>query len=91
MLDRNPSTRLGAVNGINEIKNHPFFTQIEFDMVLKKKLIAPFKPDISDKYDVQNFDEEFTSEDIVQSMIPEKNLELIKKNQDRFKDFNIKK
>ena len=90
LLDRNPSTRLGAKGGINEIKSHPFFTTIDFDLVFKKKLNAPFRPEISDKYDVQNFDDEFTSEDVAQSLIPDKSLELIKKNQDKFKDFNKK-
>jgi serine/threonine protein kinase len=90
LLDRNPTTRLGAKGGIAEIKAHPFFASIDFDLVHKKRLNAPFKPVIEDKYDVQNFDEEFTTEEIAQSMIPEKNLELIKKNQDKFRDFNKK-
>ena len=38
--------------------------------------------------DVTNFDEEFTSEDVVTSEIPEKNLELIKRNQDQFEEFS---
>jgi len=50
-------------------------------------LNSPFKPDIQDKVDVSNFDEEFTGEDIEQSMIPERNLDMIKKNQEKFKDF----
>ncbi len=56
-------------------------------MVLKKKINAPFKPDVSNKYDVQNFDEDFTSEEISQTPIPTKNLESIKKNQEKFKEF----
>ena len=38
--------------------------------------------------DVTNFDEEFTSEEVVTSEIPEKNLELIKRNQDQFEEFS---
>lgn len=86
-MDRNPSTRLGAKGGLNDIKNHPFFATIDFDLVLQRKINAPFKPEISNKFDVQNFDEEFTSEEIAQSLIPDKNLELIKKNQEKFKEF----
>ena len=37
--------------------------------------------------DVTYFDEEFTSEDTGMSFIPEKNLDIIKANQDKFKDF----
>ena len=51
-------------------------------------MAAPFIPIINNEYDVQNFDEEFTSEDVQQSVIPEKNLALIKKNQDKFNDFS---
>jgi hypothetical protein len=38
--------------------------------------------------DVTNFDEEFTSEEVVTSEITEKNLELIKRNQDQFEEFS---
>jgi len=87
LLDRNPNSRLGSRNGLSEIKGHPFFASIDFDLVLQKKLSSPFKPEINNKYDVQHFDEEFTNEDISESMIPERNLEIVKKNQDKFKEF----
>lgn len=38
LLDRNPNTRLGAGN-INDIKQHPFFAHIDFDLVYKKKVL----------------------------------------------------
>lgn len=87
-LDRNPSTRLGAKTGVNEFKNHPFFAKLDFDLVLQKKLPAPFKPELSGKMDIRNFDEEFTLENVEQqSFIPEKGINLIKKNNDKFKVF----
>jgi hypothetical protein len=51
-------------------------------------LNSPFKPEINGKYDVSNFDEEFVSEEINDTFISEKKLELIKKNQDKFKEFS---
>ncbi len=48
---------------------------------------APFRPDLNNKYDVQYFDTDFTCEEISQTPIPKKNLEQIKKNQEKFKDF----
>lgn len=86
-LDRNQSTRMGSRQGLSEFKNHPFFAKIDFELVFSKKINAPFVPEISGKADVRNFDEEFTNETIEQSLIGQKNLDLIKKNNDKFKDF----
>ena len=86
LLERNVKKRLGY-NGIKEIKEHPFFKDIDFNLIEQKKIPAPFVPKINDKMDVTYFDEECTSEDTGMSFIPEKNLDIIKANQDKFKDF----
>ena len=88
LLDRKVQTRLGSKTGIEEIKKHPFFATIDFNMILQKKYPAPFIPNLNDQTDVQYFDEEFTSEDTEMSYIPQKNMEVIKANQNKFKDFN---
>jgi len=41
LLDVNPSTRLGA-NGVQEIKNHPFFTAIDWNKIFRKEISPPF-------------------------------------------------
>ena len=86
LLERNVKKRLGY-NGIKEIKEHPFFKDIDFNLIEQKKIPAPFVPKINDKMNVTYFDDEFTSEDTGMSFIPEKNLDIIKANQDKFKDF----
>ena len=88
LLIKKQDKRLGANKGFEEIKVHPFFQGFDFDALLNKKLEAPFIPKLSGKLDVRNFDEEFTSEEIATSVIPEKNLEFIKRNQDQFDEFN---
>ena len=88
LLIKKQDKRLGANKGFEEIKVHPFFQGFDFDALLNKKLEAPFIPKLSGKLDVRNFDEEFTSEEIATSVIPEKNLEFIKINQDQFDEFN---
>ena len=88
LLDRNVKTRLGSNKGIEEIQSHPFFSTMDFKEVLQKKIPAPFIPTIKDETDVQYFDEEFTSENTDMSYIPQKNIEVIKANQNKFKDFS---
>jgi len=87
LLDKNKETRLGSKKGFYDIKNHAFFQQMDFDSLLSKKLPAPYIPLLRNKYDVQNFDEEFTSEnpDDV-SVINRDSLDLVKSHQEKFFD-----
>ena len=45
-------------------------------------------PEISGNLDVHNFDEEFTGEEIQMTMISDSAMNLIKKNQNKFKEFD---
>ena len=49
-----PKKRLGT-NGVEEIKNHPFFKNIDFQRVYKKDYTAPFIPES----DIKNGQEGF--------------------------------
>jgi len=88
LLIKNQKERFGINGGFDEIKKHPFFKDIDFKALEAKKIEAPFKPVLEGSLDVRNFDEEFTSEDLVSSEINEQSMELIKNNQDKFEDFN---
>lgn len=61
LLNRNPIERLGASGG-SQVKNHPFFSSIDWDAMMRREVTPPFNPcrnqDISDS---DNFEKEFTN------------------------------
>ncbi len=54
LLQRKPKKRLGY-NGIEEIKNHPWMKDIEWELLYRKKIEAPFVPPTSK----ENFDKRY--------------------------------
>ncbi|KAG0241995.1 AGC protein kinase Gad8 [Actinomortierella wolfii] len=68
LLTRDPNQRLGN-NGSSAIKQHPFFKPISFTQLMAKKIQPPFKPSVSSAIDTSNFDEEFTSEEPLDSVV----------------------
>ncbi|KAG0307620.1 AGC protein kinase Gad8 [Dissophora globulifera] len=68
LLTRDPNQRLGN-NGSSAIKQHPFFEPISFPLLMAKKIQPPFKPSVSSAIDTSNFDEEFTSEEPLDSVV----------------------
>lgn len=45
LLITNRKKRLGSHNDIKEILQHPFFSDVNIDKMLKKELMPPYKPD----------------------------------------------
>ena len=46
--------------GIDDIKSHPFFESLDFNLIIQKKISPPFKPNLTNKTDVQYFDDKYT-------------------------------
>ncbi|KAF8212600.1 kinase-like domain-containing protein [Mycena galopus ATCC 62051] len=44
LLNRNPKHRLGALRGIGGLKQHPFFSSIDWAALAQKHVTPPFKP-----------------------------------------------
>jgi protein-serine/threonine kinase len=61
LLNRNPKHRLGSQGDARELRAHPFFNDIDWDLLRLKKIPPPFKPHISSETDTSNFDPEFTN------------------------------
>ncbi len=70
LLDRDPHKRLGSgPTDFEEIKSHPYFSSIDFDKLMRKEIKPPFKPNVADGQDVQNFDTCFTLEEARDSVV----------------------
>ncbi|CAD8076208.1 unnamed protein product [Paramecium sonneborni] len=61
LLQNDPTKRLGA-NGSQEIKNHEFFREIDWDRLYNKQIQPPFKPKVFGHKDLRHFDDMFTQE-----------------------------
>ncbi|XP_047668219.1 ribosomal protein S6 kinase alpha-2 isoform X2 [Tachysurus fulvidraco] len=62
LFKRNPTNRLGAgPDGVEEIKRHHFFANIDWNKLYRKEIKPPFKPAVGRPEDTFHFDPEFTS------------------------------
>ena len=61
LLNRNPKHRLGAKRDAEELKEHVFFADIDWNAMMNKMVVPPFKPKLKNIRDVSNFDPEFTN------------------------------
>lgn len=57
LLSREVQTRLGNLKGgAEDIKQHKWFQDIDFDALMKRQLKAPWVPKVSGIADTSNFD-----------------------------------
>jgi serine/threonine protein kinase len=57
LLTKNPEQRLGSQGGVNEIKEHPWLADVDWDQIMRKEIEPPFKPFLHRS----NFDPEYTN------------------------------
>ena len=76
-----PKKRLGY-NSVDEVKNHPFFKDIDFDKVLNKEYKPPFIPKLDSETDLKYFDEIFTNNEIKEEKEENKEKEENEKNEE---------
>jgi protein kinase A len=85
MLQRRPPERLGCLaGGYRDIKNHAWLQEVNFGKLIKKKIQAPWVPDIKDPLDTSNFEslDDAEDEDFLKGKSP-----LTAKEQLVFQDF----
>jgi len=74
LLTRDSSQRLG-MRGAENIKSHFFFSRhIDWLLLMQKKIKPPFKPSVASAIDTSNFDQVFTSEIPLDSVVEDHNL-----------------
>ncbi|KAI8904766.1 kinase-like domain-containing protein [Gorgonomyces haynaldii] len=69
LLERDPSKRLGSgPEDAEEIKRHPFFVDTDWVNLSRRQVQPPFRPELNSDQDTGNFDPEFTSTAIQNSV-----------------------
>ncbi|XDV46230.1 hypothetical protein PO909_014155 [Leuciscus waleckii] len=68
LLQKDRTKRLGFTDDFTEIKNHMFFSPINWDDLNAKKLTPPFNPNVTGPNDLRHFDPEFTDEPVPNSI-----------------------
>ncbi|EHB04654.1 Protein kinase C iota type [Heterocephalus glaber] len=65
-LNRDPKERLGCHphRGFADVQEHPFFQNVDWDMMEQKQVVPPFKPNIFEGFDSDKFDLELTNEPV---------------------------
>uniref|UniRef100_A0A8D3DZ39 non-specific serine/threonine protein kinase n=1 Tax=Scophthalmus maximus TaxID=52904 RepID=A0A8D3DZ39_SCOMX len=65
LLIKDPNKRLGGgPDDAKEIMRHSYFSGVDWQDVYDKKLVPPFKPQVTSETDTRYFDEEFTAQTI---------------------------
>jgi serine/threonine protein kinase len=61
LFKKDPTERLGGGSGdAQEIKDHPWYSQVDWEILFDKKIIPPFKPKLDSDDDTKYIDNEFT-------------------------------
>ncbi|XP_061066018.1 serine/threonine-protein kinase Sgk2 isoform X3 [Eubalaena glacialis] len=68
LLHKDQRQRLGSKTDFLEIKNHVFFSPINWDDLYHKRLTPPFNPNVAGPADLKHFDPEFTQEAVSKSI-----------------------
>lgn len=65
LLKKDPKQRLGGgPGGSQEVMHHGFFATIDWQEVVQRKLVPPFKPQVTSEVDTRYFEDEFTAQAI---------------------------
>lgn len=93
LLEKDQTKRLGSANDSLEVLSHPWFADIDLDLLTSRKLKTPFQPDLTNWE--KNFDKDYMAEKIGEAEeIDEKEkveIETLQKFQTDFNTLNFNK
>ncbi|KAG0677036.1 hypothetical protein C6P40_003083 [Pichia californica] len=78
LLNRDSAQRLGY-HGVDEIKSHQFFKDIDWVKLNNKGYIPPYKPQVKNSLDISNISSEFTDERPMDSVVDDYLSESVQK------------
>jgi len=87
LLNRNVASRLGSAGGITEIRKHPFFSTVNWDLLYAKKIKPPFIPKLKGTSDTSFVAQEFLDEKVVDTPEEQSALEEGADDDGDFNDF----
>jgi len=69
LLQKHQVSRLGSgPRDVDEIKEHPFFNSIDWDLLEQRKIDPPYNPEVHDNMDLKHFSKEFTQQTVPDSL-----------------------
>lgn len=68
LLEKEKDKRLGAKRDFEEIKQHDFFADIDWDDLYNKRVQPPYNPNVNGQLDLRHFDPEFVREPVPASV-----------------------
>ena len=71
LLIRDPEQRM---TDPEQIKAHPWFSSIDWDLLLAKEITPPYIPPVKGKLDTSQVDPTFTTEEPTLSLMPDSNI-----------------
>ena len=82
-MTKDKTKRLGYENDGDEILEHPFFADIDFEKLMGEELVAPYKPDLQEgTLDVKFFNAKTDEKDLTETFVPEAKLKKVEKYKD---------
>ncbi|KAL8007576.1 putative GPCR kinase, protein kinase-like domain superfamily [Plasmopara halstedii] len=70
LICRNPAKRLGSGPcGAQEIMDHPFFAQVDWEKLYKRDFPVPFRPVVKSDGEVNNVPEFFKRQEVIDSVV----------------------